>query len=69
MLVYWNEFVANGFEEPSCSGSDKWRAWQEATGHESFWSQQNDQSYVDSFERNKGRIYTDSYMQIIYGDE
>lgn len=57
MQKYWDEFVANDFAEPSYIGapSDKWRAWQEATGHESFWSLERDQSYVDSFEQSKGK--------------
>lgn len=57
MQKYWEEFVTTDFAEPSYTGapSDKWRAWQEATGHESFWSLERDQSYVDTFEQSKGK--------------
>lgn len=57
MQKYWDDFVTTDFAEPSYTGapSDKWRAWQEATGYDAFWSPERDQSYVDSFEKSKGQ--------------
>jgi len=71
MKSYWDEFVATDFSEPDRGNgapSDKWRAWQEATGYEAFWSPENDQKYVDSFEQNKGRIYDNPLLRIVCGD-